>query len=93
MEALAKVEASRQEYLLAEKKKRLGIDNGDAIAEFFRGVSLDAIYLFVEEEMGIDYRPVYQHLNPGQQRMNLGNRLRSWYKIRNRVFDPKRRIR
>ena len=31
---------------------------------------------------GIDKREQYKHLNPGQQRMNIGNRLR-------KVVDPK----
>jgi hypothetical protein len=55
-------------------------DNGDAVAAKLRGMELDALYAFAaktldETQTGLKAR--YAKLNPGMQRMNLGNRLRA----------------
>lgn len=54
-------------------------DNGDEVAEALRGADLDSVYSHVAKELGVTAKSLkekYGHLNPGQQRMNLGNRLR-----------------
>lgn len=54
-------------------------DNGDAVAETLRGKSLDETYRLVAEFLDVaedSLRAKYKHLNLGQQRMCLGNRLR-----------------
>lgn len=66
-----------------------GLDNGDKVAKQLRGLDLDAVYGETArairhagtEEGTIEsiekaLRSRYGKLNPGQQRMSLGNRLR-----------------
>lgn len=61
--------------------------NGDNIALQLQGKSLDEVY-----EVGAQFlettvdalREKYSHLNPGQQRMNIGNRMRGLIKKRDR---------
>jgi hypothetical protein len=71
-------------------KRRTLVDCNDQVAQSLRGKSLDEVYKIVAEklqeaegdgeltvsaaESGL--RAKYVHLNPGQQRMNLGNILR-----------------
>ena len=53
--------------------------NGDAVATNLAGLSLEAVYSVASQALSIpveDLQAKYGHLNPGQQRMNLGNRLR-----------------
>ena len=53
--------------------------NGDAVATNLAGLSLEAVYSVASQAMFVpveDLQAKYGHLNPGQQRMNLGNRLR-----------------
>ena len=55
------------------------LDNGDAIAQSLRGATLEDAYAIAAETLKIevaDLKKKYGHLNPGQQRMNLGNRIR-----------------
>jgi hypothetical protein len=55
------------------------LDCGDAVAKQLRGKELDEVYKIVAKatnEPEKDLRKRYEHLNPGQQRMNLGNRFR-----------------
>lgn len=54
-------------------------DNGDNVATQLRGKTLDEVYAIAskklkEDEKGL--RTKYKNLNPGMQRMSLGNRLR-----------------
>ena len=52
---------------------------GDAVATALAGASVDEILKIVAEACGgtqKEWREKYAHLNVGQQRMNLGNRLR-----------------
>lgn len=62
---------------------RQAVDIGDETADALRGLSLDEVYEKVCSTLGLDEsdtRAAYAHLNPGMQRMNLGNRLRAFYK-------------
>lgn len=55
------------------------LDCGDDVAKQLRGKELDDVYKIVAKvtnEPEKDLRKRYEHLNPGQQRMNLGNRYR-----------------
>lgn len=56
------------------------LDNGDAVALLLRGADLDTVYKIGAKELGVDeqeLRKKYAHLNAGQQRMNVGNRVRA----------------
>lgn len=63
-------------YLRGDKKS---YDNGDEIAQFLRTRDLIDVYVsaacLLREDVVL-LRQRYAHLNPGQQRMNLGNRIR-----------------
>ena len=63
-------------YLRGDKKS---YDNGDEIAQFLRPRALIDVYVsaacLLREDV-VFLRQRYAHLNPGQQRMNLGNRIR-----------------
>ena len=53
--------------------------NGDAVATNLAGLPLEAVYSVASQALSTpveDLQAKYRHLNPGQQRMNLGNRLR-----------------
>lgn len=55
-------------------------DNGDPVADMLRGKTLDECYSIASEHLNSSVKNLaikYGHLNPGQQRMCLGNRLRS----------------
>jgi len=59
------------------------LDNGDSVAAHLRGLELGEVYELVADKLGCSEKELmarYGHLNPGQQRMNLGNRLRGFYK-------------
>ncbi len=54
-------------------------DNGDDVATKLRGKTLDEVYAHAAKtlkEPEKDLRAKYKHLNPGMQRMSLGNRMR-----------------
>lgn len=56
------------------------MDNGDQLAKSLRGVELDEVYAQASKVLGESQaalRAKYAHLNPGMQRMNLGNRMRA----------------
>ena len=63
-------------YLRGDKKS---YDNGDEIAQFLRPRALIDVYVsaacLLREDVVLLHQR-YAHLNPGQQRMNLGNRIR-----------------
>jgi hypothetical protein len=53
--------------------------NGDVVATALAGQDIDAVYGIAGEMLDTDVdalREKYAHLNVGQQRMNLGNRIR-----------------
>lgn len=61
----------------------LSVDNGDDVAAKLRGMDLVRVYAYAagvlnESVEGLKAR--YEHLNPGMQRMNLGNRVRAFLK-------------
>jgi hypothetical protein len=58
---------------------RSSVDCGDGLSELLRGKTLDEVYKFVAEFLGVSeesLRTKYSKLNAGMQRMNLGNRCR-----------------
>jgi len=78
---LIKADLSRY-HVIADVRTASGrkaIDSGDAIAQQLRGKDLTEVYAHAAKATG---RPVaelqakYKHLNPGMQRMNLGNVIR-----------------
>lgn len=75
---LAKYRTGYTPAVAASGKKSL--HNGDEVAQALEYLELGAVYhaasmaLIVDED---ELRARYQHLNLGQQRMNLGNRIRA----------------
>lgn len=64
---------------LADGSKKRSIDKGDDVALALRKLSLDAVYSTAASSTGIaqaSLRDRFVHLNPGMQRMNLGNMIR-----------------
>lgn len=62
---------------------RVSHDNGDSVASDLRGKTLEEVYCVVADQIKIpvpELQAKYSHLNPGQQRMSLGNRLRGHLK-------------
>lgn len=57
------------------------LDNGDALAKKLRGMELDEVYRefarLTSKAEADAMRKRYKDLNPGMQRMNLGNRMRA----------------
>lgn len=54
-------------------------DTGDKVASILRGKTLDEQYAAaakVLDQSAKSLRKQYEHLNPGQQRMAIGNRMR-----------------
>ncbi len=60
-------------------------DNADSVAQALRGKSLEEAYSLVSKALKAEGEPEtvaaltarYEHLNPGHQRMCLGNKLRA----------------
>lgn len=64
---------------LKDGTKRRSLDKGDSVALYLRGMNLSAAYKAVASEANTspkDLAARFEHLNPGMQRMNLGNILR-----------------
>ena len=64
---------------LADGTKKRSIDKGDDVALTLRKLTLDAVYSTAASATGISQvglRDRFAHLNPGMQRMNLGNMIR-----------------
>lgn len=62
---------------------RISVDNADDVAQLLRGNTLDEAYKIVAGMIDVDVYSLmakYSHLNPGQQRMNIGNRARGFLK-------------
>lgn len=58
---------------------RRSIDKGDALAVHLRGMELADVYKTAAELVGhsvADLKSRFEHLNPGMQRMSLGNMIR-----------------
>lgn len=68
----------------AERAKAGIKDVGDDVAVMLREAkTLDGVYQVGAEYLGVpeqELRAKYAHLNPGQQRMNIGNRMRAKWK-------------
>lgn len=64
---------------LADGSKKRSIDKGDDVAVALRRLTLDGVYAQASKATGISQvglRDRFAHLNPGMQRMNLGNMIR-----------------
>jgi hypothetical protein len=79
----AVVEPDMDNYKIGLAKTASGratIDIGDETAAALRGKPLDEVYKLAAKVLGEsekDLHARYDHLNPGMQRMNLGNRMRA----------------
>jgi len=61
---------------------------GDLVSEKLLGKTLEEVYDTVAETLEEDVDNLaarYEHLNPGQQRMVLGNKLRAFYKTQAKI--------
>lgn len=61
-------------------KGKRAVDIGDDAAKKLRGIPLDEAYRIVSKAVEVpqtELKAKYEKLNPGMQRMNLGNRLRA----------------
>lgn len=81
---IKRVGAKKYDLTTYEPVKSAGgnssLDCGDQLALKLRGADLDDIYEKAAKTLGESERSLksrYSHLNPGMQRMNLGNRLRA----------------
>lgn len=62
--------------------------SGDAVASFLAGRSIDEVKQFAVELTGEEgLKTKYDHLNVGQQRMNLGNRIRGFVAKQNKLAE------
>ena len=50
--------------------------NGDVVAQTLAGLPLESVLAIANKMTSTDLSAKYTHLNVGQQRMNLGNRIR-----------------
>ncbi len=75
-EAEANAKLATKSVISADRKRAYGKDqsNGDLVATSLKGVPLTELRS-VAEKAGIEWR--WDHLNPGMQRMNVGNRIRA----------------
>jgi hypothetical protein len=75
---------TKQKVEVEAKKKELGItDIGDDIGELLRGKSVDDTYAIAAKYLHVpkaELQAKYAHLNPGQQRMICGNKMRAYLK-------------
>ena len=74
------VEPVKAEGVKKEPKPK---DTGDIVANWLRPLDLPGAYALAAKKMSTTVKDLtarYGHLNPGQQRMNLGNRLRGYLK-------------
>ena len=74
-------------YVKTKVNGEIKVDCGDGIAAKLRGMELDEALGFIASTMDESpdlYFEKWGHLNPGQIRMNAGNRLRHWLKKQNR---------
>jgi hypothetical protein len=84
------VERRRMSRVLREARKhyvatiapsgRKSASNGDAVALFLEGKDADDVVVLAEQLLGLEQGELverYAKLNPGQRRMNAGNRIRA----------------
>lgn len=73
--------ARRAKYVTTRIEKVTYVDCGDDLAAYLRGMELADVYRYTANIIGTTIRTLetqYGHLNPGMQRMSLGNRLRGF---------------
>jgi len=81
------VPADLSRYVLHETKTASGrrhIDVNDDTADKLRELDLPGVYKYAAKVLETTVKELteaYQHLNPGMQRMNLGNRIRKQFKV------------
>lgn len=66
----------------ASGRKHLDID--DEVAKQLREKTLDQVYAYAAKTCDLTVKELkakYEHLNPGMQRMNLGNKLRAAFRL------------
>lgn len=83
--------AIRARYLTTREPGLVAVDCNDQVANLLRGKELDETYTIAAKTLGEAesvLRAKYAHLNPGQQRMNLGNRIRGVYKKQAAAAKP-----
>jgi len=78
--AIAGIEHDISHYRTVKNAKgATSRDSGDDVAQMLGGKTIDEVYTLVAKkikEEEVDLRKRFKHLNPGMQRMNLGNMLR-----------------
>lgn len=65
---------------LKSAKGHTSYDCGDSLARLLEGKSIEEVYSIAADRLGVSQTDLtirYEHLNPGMQRMNLGNRIRA----------------
>lgn len=83
--------ASKYETVLASSGKK-SKDSGDRVAVELRGLTLEAVYEAVAAGIDVSAEELvakYCHLNDGQARMCLGNRLRGHYRRQEAAEEEK----
>ena len=73
-----RVDLSHYERIKVEGRRVL--DCADSVAKYLRTMNLEQVYAHAAQQLNVsedELRQKYGHLNPGMQRMNLGNRIRS----------------
>jgi len=78
------IDQSRYNYFPCKAASgRNSCDNGDLVASMLRGKTLEEVYQIASSTLETPIATLkagYSHLNPGQQRMCLGNRMRKLVK-------------
>lgn len=72
----------------ASGRKHLDID--DEVAKALREKTLDQVYAYTAKTCDVTAKSLkekYEHLNPGMQRMNLGNKLRAAFRLAEKAKD------
>ena len=87
------VQADLSKYTIHESKTENGrkhVDIADDTADKLREMSLNDIYRYAASTLECTIKELhdkYDHLNPGMQRMNLGNRIRVVFRVAAEVKD------
>lgn len=86
----------REDYVpTISYKGTLSLDNGDEVAEVLRGLSPDEVCAIADTIYGVlpgSHWERWQHLNPGQRRMNAGNRIRGAVRRGEKTTDEIRKL-
>lgn len=82
--AMSALKIARKQYVAPKGAKTAGgnqvVDSGDATAKKLRGLELSDVYEKAAKVKGVSAKTLkskYSHLNPGAQRMTLGNIIRA----------------